>query len=452
MVTRRRSMSLMFSAALLVGTLQAGDLKVGAGKVVITPTQSIWLAGYAARKAPSEGTVHDLYAKALAFEDETQARAVLLTMDLLGLPASLANQVAKLAREKHNVPRERLMITFSHTHSGPVIQGDKIEDMYGLDETQQRVVREYSEKLPDMLVQAIGEALANLEPCRVEWGVGRAGFAINRRQYTLDGIIIGLNPIGPVDHDVPVLKVSRNDGSLKAVLFGYACHNTTLDFLKICGDYAGFAQVYVEEQLPGTMALFVAGCGADANPHPRRTLELAQQHGKTLGEAVRTALAGPFTQVRGPLRTAYQEVALALTPPPTREELEKQLADKNIYVQRRAKRLLAQLDQKGAIATQYSYPVQVWQFAGGPIMTALGGEVVVDYSLLFKHEFGRDRTWVIGYANDFCSYIPSLRVLREGGYEGGDSMMYFGFHGPWAPTIERDITGTVQKLVEQTKP
>ncbi|MCC6822854.1 MAG: neutral/alkaline non-lysosomal ceramidase N-terminal domain-containing protein [Verrucomicrobia subdivision 3 bacterium] len=428
----------------------AGEMKVGVGKVVITPKQDMWLAGYASRTRPSEGKLHDLYAKALALEDETGARTVLVTSDLIGVPAALVNDTANRAREKFQLPRERLMVTVSHTHTGPVLQ-DRLQHMYGLNETQTRLLEAYSKTLPDLFLQAIASALNDLQPCRVEWGVGRAGFAVNRRQYTPGGVINGANPIGPVDHDVPVMKISRADGSIKAVVHGYACHNTTLNLQKFSGDYAGFSQVYLEAKLPGATALFVCGCGGDANPLPRGTVEHAQKYGTELAEAVLAAARQPLTDLKGPIRAAFKEVSLALSPPPPRAEVEKQLQDSNVYVQRRAQLLLKTLHEKGALPTTYPYPVQAWQFADGMQMIALGGEVVVDYSLRLKYELGRERTWVIAYANDVCAYMPSLRVLREGGYEGAESMIYYGHHGPWAPAIEENIIGAVHELARPAK-
>jgi neutral ceramidase len=324
--------------------------------------------------------------------------------------------------------------------------------MYGMDEANAQVVKEYAQKLPDLLVAAVAAAFKDLEPCRVEWGVGRAGFAANRRQRTPTSVTIGVNPTGPVDHDVPVMRIARaSGGATKAIVFGYACHNTTLSHQKICGDYAGYAQAALEGRMPGVTALFFAGCGADSNPSPRGTFELAEKHGTALADAVAAALAAPLTELGGPIRAAYEEISLAFTPPPSRADLEKQLADQNIYIQRRARRLLATLDKTGAISDRYSYPVQTWRFGDGLQLVALAGEVVVDYSLRLKQELGRERTWVMGYANDFCCYIPSLRVLREGGYEGGDSMVYFGIHGPWAPAVEEDIVTAVHRLVAAAK-
>lgn len=421
-------------------------MKVGVGKVNITPTGSIWMAGYASRDKPSEGILLDLYVKALVFENPDGTRGALLTSDVLGLPANVSHRIAERVQAEFEIPRERLMLTASHTHSGPVLFNN-LRDMYDLAPEETKKIQEYTEAFPDKALEAIRLALANLEPCNLQWGVGQATFGKNRRKYTLGGVTNDFNPIGPVDHDVPVLKVARADGSVKAVAFGYACHNTTLAIFLLSGDYAGFAQTYIEEEFPGAVALFAMGCGGDINPLPRGTVEHAKEYGRQLGEAVASVLGGDMADVNGPLEALYREIPLALSEPPTREALEQQTAGSEGVVKRRAERLLAQLGEKGKLDTTYPFPIQVWKFSDTLLVTALGGESVVDYSLRLKHDFGREKQWVISYANDVCGYIPSLRVLREGGYEGEDSQVYYGHYGPWAPTVEQDILAAVHEMV-----
>lgn len=78
---------------------------------------------------------------------------------------------------------------------------------------------------------------------------------------------------------------------------------------------------------------------------------------------------------------------------------------------------------------------------------AMGGEVVVDYSLRLKKELAGPAVWVAGYSNDVMGYIPSRRVLEEGGYEAGGAMLYSPTHpGPWAPALEEQIVGTIHEL------
>jgi len=125
--------------------------------------------------------------------------------------------------------------------------------------------------------------------------------------------------------------------------------------------------------------------------------------------------------------------------------------DKDKYVVLRAKQLLKQLEDKGSIKGTYPYPVQAWQL--GPDLTwlMLGGEVVVDYSLRLKKELGPGKVWVMAYANDVMAYIPSLRILKEGGYEGARSMIYYGQPTVWGPGVEETIVKAAQARVKTVR-
>lgn len=447
-LTRRFFWLGVFMAAFFTSLAAFGatDYKAGVAKIAITPEEGVWLSGYAARDKPSSGKLHDIFVKALALEDAKGKRVVLITSDIIGFSAPLSESVSKRAQEKTGLERSSFMLTASHTHSAPIIR-DNLKSMYDLPQEEWEKIEKFNQSLEDKLVQAICDAITNLKPAKVYRGCGSADFGVNRREYRLDGVVIGVNPIGPVDHDVPVLKVEDETGALIAVAFGYACHNTTLSGYEVNGDYAGFAQAYLEEEWPNATALFFIGCGADANPNPRRTIELAKAHGRELSVAVEKVLTGPMKKVKGDIQASFKLVELPLTAAPTKEQLEAQLNDPNVYIQRRAKHLLARLEKDGKIAETYPYPVQTWTIGDEFVWVALAGEVVVDYSLLLKNLYGRDNTWVTGYANDVFAYIPSLRVLREGGYEASESMIYYGIYGPWKPEIEKTIVDSVKEMV-----
>jgi hypothetical protein len=271
---------------------------------------------------------------------------------------------------------------------------------------------------------------------------------MNRRARTKEEIVIGVNKDGPVDHVVPMLRIDDMHGKIRAVVFGYACHNTTAqDMLLFNGDYAGFAQARLENDHPGATALFIAGCGGDANPYPRGMIELAQQHGEELAAAVGKVLGRELEPVHGPLKTAYEEFPVAFATPPGREELQAQLENKDVYHRNWAEAMLKILDRDGHLPSVYPYPLEIWQFSRDLTFIALGGEVVVDYDLRLKKELGAEKLWVAAYSNDVFAYIPSLRVLKEGGYEGGGAMIYYGQPGPFAPTIEETIIGKVHDLI-----
>jgi hypothetical protein len=417
--------------------------RAGVATRAITPSTSLWMAGYAARVKPSEGAVHDLHVKALALDDGSGRPAVLVTADILGFPASLARAIAKEALQRHGVSRNRLILNASHTHSGPVI-GDTIRIAYDMTPKQWQDVAAYTKELEGKVVECIGAALKDLKPATLRFGKSRAGFAANRRT--------GFQPLGPVDQEVPLLRVDGADGAPRAVVFSYACHNTTLggDMVMFHGDYAGVAQEQIEKSAPGLTALYMAGCGGDANPAPRGALEHVLRHGEELAKAVHEGLNGSLTAVNGPLRAAWAEVNLPFAPFPDRAGWTERLKHPDRYVAANARHMLALLDADGRIPAEYPYPVQVWRFGKNVTLIPMAGEVVVDYTLRFKRELGAEKTWVVGYSNDVFAYVPSTRVLKEGGYEGAGAMIYYGLPGPFAESVEETIVRKVHELVRKT--
>jgi neutral ceramidase len=428
----------------------AAAWKAGAASVVITPEADMWMAGYAARNKPSEGKMQDLFAKALALQDAAGTRLVIVTTDLIGIPRPLRDSLESKLHEAYQLGPEAFLLNASHTHCGPELRVARAE-LAELPPERVAQSRAYMETLEKKLVDLVGQALNDLQPAKLGYSHARAGFAMNRRLPAGDTFRNSPYPDGPVDQSVPVLRVDDADGNLRAVLFGYACHNTTLGIYQFCGDYAGYAQEYLEEAHPGVTALFMMGCGGDQNPYPRRTVELAQQHGRALANAVEVALEVRPRPIAGPLKSVYDQAALQFAPPPSRDELQKMAQSSDRYDRRRGRALLEELDETGTIRDEYAYPIQVVQFGNDLMMVALAGEVVVDYSLRLKRELNGPVVWVAGYSNDVFGYVPSLRVLTEGGYEGGGAMRYTALPGPFAPSIEDRIVSKVHELVRQVR-
>lgn len=391
--------------------------KAGVASVVVTPEKNLFMAGYASRKTPSVGKVQDLFVKALALEDEQGGRLAIVTMDLIGVPQTIRHFVAERVEKEFKLPPAALLMNASHTHSGPSMRTTAPTE----EELKRPLTKdayEYTLALEEKMVGVIGKALGELKPARLTWNKARCGFAMNRRRdYTLapddPNANKAPNPSGPVDQEVPALRIESPEGEVRAILFGYACHNTCLGFFNYCGDYAGYAQEYLQQYRPGCVAMFLMGCGADQNPYPRRSdvvpgitdLELAQQHGRSLSNAVEMAISANPRGIAGPIRAAYEEIKLSYA---------------------NSKR------------PDHDYPVQVIKLGDDLTIVALGSEVVVDYSLRFKRELaGKAALWIAGYSNDYTGYVPSVRVLKEGGYEAAAG---------WADDVEERIAKKVHDL------
>lgn len=432
---------------------EAAGWKAGTAVVNVTPTEPMWMAGYASRTKPSEGTALDLFCKAAALEDEHGARVVIVTCDLIGIPRDLRDSLEQLVAEKYKLAPERLLLNASHTHCGPEFRLSKRDALPSFGDKEKQAAA-YGERLREQLLKLVGDALADLKPAQLTFVRARCGFAMNRRTPTGDGYKNNPWSEGPVDQEVPVLKIAGADGKLRAVLFGYACHNTTLSFYQFCGDYAGYAQQYLEEKNPGVTAHFVMGCGGDQNPYPRGELELARHHGKTLGVAVEAALlSSPQMELKGPLGASLVQAKLDFAPPPPKDILERQTKSPNKYEAQHAQRLLDELAATGTIATTYDAPVQAVQFGDALTLVAFPGETVVDFSLRAKRDFaaGKTAVWVAGYSNDVFAYIPSKRVLLEGGYEAGGAMLFGRFPGPFSVDVEERIVGAASQAVKAAR-
>lgn len=439
----KKSFALLLLLVLLAPAALAKQMRAGLAKVVITPEYNIWMAGYAARTKPSLGKFHDLYAKALAVTDEKGNRMVLVTADILGFTRELAEAIAEKAQQQYGLRRDQLMLNASHTHTGPVIRGNLI-GAYQLDAEQATRIYEYAQFLQERVLWVIGQALKDMSLAKLSLGRGVGSFAKNRRAKPANG------GEGVVDQDVPVLMIETKRDQLRGVVFGYACHNTTLtgEFYQISGDYAGFAQAALEKAHPNAVAMFVMGCGADINPNPRSSLDLAQQHGASLAAVVEQVLDGKTKEFDGDVKTTMGQVAIPFGTPPTREEWEARLKDENVFKRKHADRMLARLIRDGKLATEYSYPIQVFQIGSYFTLIGLGGEVVTDYALRLKQELGADGLWVAGYTNDVMAYIPSARMFSEGGYEVVDSMIYYDQPCSWSPSLEELIIGKTKELAE----
>ncbi len=428
----------------------AAEFKAGVAREDITPPVPFWLSGYAARTNPAATVRTRLWAKALALQDNSGARAVLVTTDLIGLPADISEAAAARLTHRYRLPRAALVFNSSHTHAGPAIWPN-LRVMFDFPPAEQERVRRYADTLTERLVRVAGRALDRLAPAELAFGQGAAGFAVNRREVTSQGIRLGVNPEGPVDHTVPVLRVSGPGGRLRAVLFGYACHNTTLggDFYAVDGDYAGAAQRRLEDTHPGATALFLMLCGGDQNPHPRGRVEHVEQYGQELAAAVTRTIEGPMAAVRPPLCCAHQLVTLEFAPH-TRETFEAELREDHVFRRRRARLMLEAYD-RGRPVRHLSYPVQAIALGSSFTLLALGGEVVIDYARRVAREFPRPGLVVAGYCNDVACYIPSRRLLEEGGYEAVDSMIYYGQPGPFAPDVEERIFSAIRDVLTRVE-
>jgi hypothetical protein len=408
---------------------------VGVAAVDVTPNYPVRLNGFGFRRAESEGVTQRIWAKAMAIGTDDEKPVVLITLDNLGIRLPQTEEVARQLKEKAGIERDRLIITFTHTHTAPKVIGasDTIFQT-PMPPEHQAHIDQYTKDLTEWLVKVSLDALAERKPSRLEWSVGEVKFAKNRRT---EG--------GPVDHSLPMLVVrSAQGGAIRAIYVTYACHCVTLSHNKISGDWAGYAQEAIEKKHLGAIAMVSIGCGSDANPNSGVTgdnIAAAAEQGGEIANEVERLLQGTLRPVSGEINTTYATIDLPLNQLPSRGQLEAAAAkgDYNATYQ------LERLDRGEPLVAKIVYPVQVTSFGDSLAMVFLGGEVCVDYTLRLRNEVDASRVWIHGYSNDFGCYIPSERLLREGGYGGGAEINYFGLPTTLKAGLEDKIITEVHR-------
>lgn len=428
-----------------------GAMEVGVARVDISPDGPIRLTGYAARgKEEATKVLSRLSAKALAFGNNGQHPSIFITVDLVGIQWRVTSQVVDRLSRKMGIDPAQIVVCASHTHGSPEVgnlinilqcRGDYPTN-FSFNDSLMRLdqlvhIAKFNEQLIVKLEEVALAALNNRKPSLVSWGQGQASFAANRRP---EG--------GPVDHTLPVLRVTDLNGKVKAVLLNYACHGITLgpEVNEVHGDWMGEVQSNIEAKYPGAIALVSVGCGGDAHPAQQGDIKYLRSH----GEEITTKVVQLFKTQLKPLTTPpvgnMKWIKLPFSKFPEVSELIELTKDKTVkgYYARLA---LERVVRGEKIPTELDYPIQTWSFGDKMMMVNMGGEVVVDYSIRLKRELGAERLWINAYANDVSCYIPSRRILNEGGYEADASMYWYNMPAPFAQGVEETIVDAVHRLV-----
>ncbi len=454
-------MSLICAAA-ICSTAQAQSWKAGVAVRIITPKQPMWTSGYGGMKEPARETIIDLKVKSLALQDERGTRVVMVTSDLIGLNYEFTEAVAREVKKRFNIPRDNLLLTAAHNHCGPemrpfvakspgyhypVIDSTVVPTQYAA------VIPAYVEWLEGTFIDVIGESIAKMSPASLSFVSGQpVPFAVSRRYPDgKGGVLYRSGPssywtAGPRDDTVPVLNVTGADGKVRAIVFGYACHPITLSESVFSADYPGYAQLFIEEAYPGAVAMFVQGDCGQLVPNARFEREYAAGHGRALASAVKKAIEKGTVPLNGPLKSAYDEVTLNFKPVPDKATLEADLKSDKTAVRDRAA-LIKDMQARGEkIPLTIECPIQVVDFGKDLRMFAISGDVVVDYAVALKAAYPDRFVWSAGYANGYIwGYLPTLNILKEGGYESSERFPF----GPFTDDVEERVMAGTRALVKR---
>jgi hypothetical protein len=441
-------------------------MKFAAAKACVTPDEPVFLAGFGTRDRKCDGVLDDLFVKVAVLEEGD--RLVIITIDALGGDRSFVSGIRQALEERFGFRPEQVLLNFSHTHCSVFLTGESPEGRrggYSLgqerwperdEDTDYREDIRYFGRLRSVIVELTGQCLASLTEGTVIVSKGISYAGISRRLITQDGVQMKPNPEAEIDKDLFVLQLLDQVGTCRAVLFSYACHPTCIGGNHISAEFVGEACRELEASLPGAAALFLQGCAADVRPSlsvngdrfKTCTVQEMRNAGKALAaDVVQTITATRPAQLIGPL--AARELQIRLFTEPWGLEQLQAIADdetKTAYKRRAAKRAI-QAAQEGRVRQALPYTVQCWELGDRLTLVALEGEVPAEYALTIKRMLAgaNNDTIVLAYSNGVPTYIPSRRILKEGGYEA-EAFILHGYRGPFVPENEWIILGAVKAL------
>jgi neutral/alkaline ceramidase-like enzyme len=418
----------MFMTVLLVTALGASQ-RAGAAqfrasvvKVDITPDQPQWLLGYGPRQ--STGAHDHIYHRIVAMDDG-QTQFFLVSTDICLFSPSVYDEVMSTLQAETGIKPFQVWWTVTHTHSAPEVGPPGLGEAFMGERYKHDHNTEYTARVKESLIEGIKEARTKLEPARLGVGWGLAMANINRRARDLEGpTYLGLNPDGPTDRQIGLIRLERADGKLLALIANYAMHGTALGGANtlITGDAPGIVAAYVEEKL-GAPMLYINGAAGNLAPIYTVCPDFESAH---LGQ-FRAMLGDKIIAANDRIGRTTSEVRLAAG-----EQIVETPRKPNMGWAPDLEKYLRQTD---AGETVIRLPIRFLRVNDDVAIWAAPLELFCEIALRVRSLSPFPYTFYFGYSNGWLGYMPSAAEFPYGGYEPATS--------PYTPKAEDDVVRTV---------
>lgn len=415
---------LLFLFCLLLSGRASGDgFRAAVVKVDITPEDSQNLLGYGARKSTG---IHDrLFHRIVALDDGT-TQFFLISTDICLVSPAEYDRIAAQLESQHGINPQNLWWTVTHTHSAPEVGPTGLDAVFLGDRYQHERDADYTALVERKLMEGIMEARQKLAPARlgVGWGFSQAN--INRRAVDIDGrASLGLNPDGPVDRRIGLLRIDKEDGSPLTLIANYPIHGTVLggESLEISGDAPGIVSEYVEQKT-GAPLLFING--AAGNLAPIYSVYPSPKAGH-LGE-FRVLLGDKILEANQKISSTTNEVRLragSLTVETPRKSDLDWPADLGNYTR-----------TTNTGINMVRLPIRFLKINDDVAIWSAPLELFCEISNEIRDSSPFPYTFYFGYSNGWLGYLPTEAAWEHGGYEVERV-------SPFTPSAAKDLTESV---------
>jgi neutral ceramidase len=418
-----------FRSILPLGTIvvctllaRAAEFSAASVKVDITPSASKWLAGYPARQSTG---VHDrLYHRIIAMDDG-HTQFFLVSSDLCLFAPSVFDEATAQLKKETGIEPVQVWWMVTHTHSAPEVGPHGLLKLMMPERYNHEPDHEYTAWVERSLIDGIKKARSELVPARLAFGTGYSAANINRRARDVDGqISLGLNPDGPADRQIGLIRLERTDGSMIALIANYSMHGTALGphNTLISGDAPGTVETYVEEKL-GAPMLYINGAAGNLAPI------------YTVQDDFRAAHITEFNVLLGD-----RILAANRSLPPASAQVSIREGERFVETPRRKgfgwdESLGDYLQAGKGEAGTIRFPVRFAIINADLALWSAPVELFCEISMNVRSRSPYPHTFYFGYANGWLGYLPTQQAFSEGGYETQTN--------PFTDRVEEDLTNTV---------
>jgi len=428
-----KKMMLVFACLYSLATF-AGELKIGASAVKITPPLGAPMAGYYFARG-AEKIHDDLYAKALVIEKDG-IKVAIVTCDLIETPADLVADARNLAEKSTGIAAGHIMISATHAHTGPVIL--TTSSMYSMDAKSGELLKNYMSKLPGLIAQSIKQANEALKPANISYGLGKEEtISFNRRFFMKDGTVgwnpgIGnpniIKPAGPIDPDVAVLYAESQTGIPISTYVNFAIHLDIVSGVEFSADMPfTLSNVLGKVKGPEMVTFFAPGCSGNLNhinvkgPERQGGQQFAAQLGTILaGEVIKTYPRSKVLNVDKISATSeIVKLPLAEFDPadlPKAREIASKFGQADVPFMEMVKsfKIIEVAERKGK---PMDAEIQVFALGNEFAIVSLPGEIFTELGMYIKSRSPYPNTMVVALANGSIDYVPDRKAFVEGNYE-----------------------------------
>jgi len=433
------------------GEAGARAWSVGYAEADITPAPGqVQMRGFG-RERYAKGALAPLLTQVVALRDRDSHIGVVITADIAGFERVMTEAIRRAISHKHGIPAKNVVLAASHTHWGPAAQFHATFAAGGPNVW-------YMGFMEDKILANVDAALEDLSPATIEYGwIDVRAIGCNRRLPVDGRITWGPYSEGSFDGHTPILRIKRDSSPRQLVVVGHACHPTSSGNIeKWSPDYPGAMRDLLSDKLPDTKGVFIQGCGGDAkvvhkDPETGKLVfsadpERSQSAGEKLAKAVLAHLEKErMIPLGGQLACSLVTGQLSYGERWSQEEIEREAytGSKKRYYTWVARQFLALPDH----SESFRYDVQVWKLGNRLTIFGMEGEVCSPWGPMLRSMAPTEHAMVIGYVNNVDAYIPDKRLVREGGYEGGEAQKFF-LPGPFTENIDSEIKEIVTRAIK----